>query len=693
MKAGKNGSFPLLQPPSKRRKTALVILAFIVTLYIALNWIVQPPAARATISNEFQNDNIKIEVPPIWIKGVSVEVRVVVDESLPKGSECILNGEYLSEKRLPCETGEEVVFGNVRSDDTGSQWISVKAGGYTGSSSIRVIHGLLTILPPLVAIGLALIFRQVLAALWVSIWLGAFIIFNWQPFTAVARSIDHYIIGAMADPDDAAMLVFIIFMGGMIGMIARSGGIQGIVDLIARRATSEKSGQISTFLMGMFIFFDDYANTIIVGTTMRPITDRLKISREKLSYIVDSTAAPVASIFPISTWIGYEVGLINRALDSIGSTESGYMVFLESILYRFYPIFALALVIIVSLTGRDFGPMARAERRAQTEGKPLRDGAMPMSGVETRKLDPPENAPRRWYNAVIPLFAVIGVTFGGLWVNGMQSLGDAGYQEVVAQSGEYGAIWGKVFTLGQVYSAAAPNIVLAWASLAGCIITVFMVTTQRILSIGESMQAWLHGVESMVIAIVVLLLAWSLGQVCRDLHTAEYLTHSLAGVLSPRLLPVITFIIAAGISFATGTSYGTMAILIPLVIPIANRLGADAGFAPADLHLVLVGVVSSVLAGAVFGDHCSPISDTTIMSSMACSADHVDHVRTQLPYALLAGCVGMILGDIPAAYGLNPIVSILLGIGVMVVFLYFAGSRVEGTSTAGDEEKAKRSEE
>jgi Na+/H+ antiporter NhaC len=662
-------------------------------LLIVLSGILPSGVTYADIDSAVVSSRIDISGPGLWIKGVSADVRVAVRGTLPSGSECSLKAEdgFITEMRLPCRTGEPVFFKDIKAGKTGRRSLLIEAGDLTESMEIRVIHGWWTILPPLVAIGLALIFRQVLAALWVSIWLGAFIIYNWQPFTAVARSIDHYIIGAMADPDDAAMLVFIIFMGGMIGMIARSGGIQGIVDLIARRATSEKSGQISTFLMGMFIFFDDYANTIIVGATMRPITDKLRISREKLSYIVDSTAAPVASIFPISTWIGYEVGLINRALDSIGSTESGYMVFLESILYRFYPILALALVIMVSLTGRDFGPMARAERRARIEGKPLRDGAMPMSGIETGKLDPPENAPRRWYNAVIPLFVVIGVTFGGLWVNGMQSLGDAGYQEVVAQSGEYGAAWSRVFILGQVYSAAAPNIVLAWASLAGCIITVFMVATQRILSIGESMQAWLHGVESMVIAIVVLLLAWSLGQVCRDLHTAEYLTHSLAGVLSPRLLPVITFIIAAGISFATGTSYGTMAILIPLVIPIASRLGADAGLAPADLHLVLVGVVSSVLAGAVFGDHCSPISDTTIMSSMACSADHVDHVRTQLPYALLAGCVGMILGDIPAAYGLHPIISILLGIGVMVVFLYFAGSRVERSDNKKEQE-IKRSE-
>ena len=584
-----------------------------------------------------------------------------------------------------CEPGKTTAFRKFKVKASGITNMTVKFGGHEASVSVRFIHGLLTLVPPLVAITLALAFRQVLAALWVSIWLGGLIIYNWKPLTAVARSIDHYIIGAMADRDSAAMLVFIIFIGGLIGMIARSGGIQGIVEVIAKRATSARRGQIATFLMGVLIFFDDYANTVIVGATMRPITDRLRISREKLSYIVDSTAAPVASIFPISTWIGYEVGLINRALDGIGSGESGYMVFLESVLYRFYPLLALALVFLTGITGREFGPMLRAERRSRLKGKPLAEGAIPMSSLETRNIDPPEGKPRRWYNAILPLAIVVMITFIGLWINGKDSLGEAGMEEVRARAVEltvqndYGsvraAVMSRVYILGQVYSAATPNIVLAWAALTGCIVTVLMVTFQRILSLGEAMQAWLGGAESMLIAVVILLFAWSLGEVCRDLHTAEYLTASLAGVLSPRMLPALTFLIASGISFATGTSYGTMAILIPLVIPIANRLGLDAGFGPEELHLIMIGVVSSVLAGAVFGDHCSPISDTTIMSSMASSADHVDHVRTQLPYALLAGGIGVVLGDIPTAYGLNPFISIILGIGAMIGFLYIFGKK------------------
>jgi len=615
--------------------------------------------------------------PGLMIKGVDFKARVDFDKKLPEGTKCALSGPGI-DRKVPCK-GKSVSFGELKFNETGRYRLGITAGGEFREVKIRVIHGLWTVLPPLLAIGLALLFRQVVAALWVSIWLGAFIIYDWRFFTAIARSVDHYIINAMADPDQAAMLVFIIFIGGMIGMIARSGGIQGIVEILAKRATSPRRAQVSTFFMGLFIFFDDYANTIIVGSSMRPITDRLKVSREKLSYLVDSTAAPVASIFPISTWIGYEVGLIDSALSSIGSTESGYMVFLESVLYRFYPILALALVVLIGLTGRDFGPMLRAEKRAR-KGRPLRDGALPMASLESKKLDPPEGKPRRWINAVVPLAFVIGITFFGLWVNGKAALGSAGYERVVAESASYGAILAKVYILGQVYSEASPNIVLAWASLAGCIITAIMVTVQRIVSMGEAMNAWLSGVESMVIAIVVLLFAWSLGQVCEDLHTAEYLTTSLSGVLSPRVLPVLTFLLSCVISFSTGTSYGTMAILMPLVIPIGNELAAGAGFSAADTHVILVGSVSSVLAGAVFGDHCSPISDTTIMSSMATSSDHIDHVRTQIPYALLAGAAGVLLGDIPSAFGLSPLISIALGIVAMAVFLYVFGQKIDKKS-------------
>lgn len=683
-----NKRAPRPSSPALRAGAALLALS---SLFLLLFHFFSGPARAEEGGPEAPEFLLSASAPRALLKDIGFELELKFEGEAEGPVVCEVSGpEGLV--RVPCPPGETVSV-PITLSEAGRSVVRVQALELDSSRalagaevSLRALHGLWTILPPLIAIGLALLFRQVVAALWVSVFLGALILYDFRPLVAIARSIDHYIIGAMADFDHAAMLVFIIFMGGMIGMIARGGGIQGVVELIARRATSPRRGQTATFFMGLFIFFDDYANTIIVGNSMRPISDRLRISREKLSYIVDSTAAPVASIFPISTWIGYEVGLIDSALRMIESADSGYMVFLESIMFRFYPILALALVLMIALTGRDFGPMARAERRARLKGKPLRDGALPMTSLESRKLEPPEGKPRRWFNALIPLVAVILITFIGLWVNGKANLSAAEFEKITTEAADYG-LWAKVYMVGQVYSQAAPNIVLAWASLLGCIITVVLVSGQRILSLAEAMQAWLSGVESMVIAIVVLLFAWSLGQVCQDLHTALYLTQSLSGVLSPRALPVITFLLACLISFATGTSYGTMGILIPLVIPIAHELGIEAGLPPADQRLILVGVVSSVLAGSVFGDHCSPISDTTIMSSMACSADHVDHVRTQVPYALLAAAVGVALGDIPAAFGLNPLISIALGIAVLLGVLYLFGSRVDRNKKTGDYEE------
>jgi len=623
--------------------------------------------------------SLDIDCPSLWVKGPASSIVLRARGMEPERE--IFYQIYLDDEG-PIQSGEIKGSGffdlePISFESTGLHTLTLKAGEFSAETDVRVIHGALSLLPPLLAIFLALVFRQVLAALWLAIWLGAFIVYDWHPLAAIARSIDHYLVQAMADPDHAGMLMFIIFMGGLIGVISKSGGIHGIVEILARKATSPRRGQFATWAMGMFIFFDDFTNALIVGNAMRPITDKLRISREKLSYIVDTTAAPVACMFPISTWVGYMVGLINAALVSVGIAESGYILFIKSIPYMFYPAMAFFLVGLIAILGRDIGPMLRAEQRARKEGKVLRDGALPLASLDPEIIHPPEGAPHRWYNAVVPLLVMIVVTFIGLWVHGIQRIGPERYTEVLANAAESGWLGGKVYILGMVFSSASSITVLCWSILTGCLVAIGMVVGQRILTLSQSMSAWLAGVKSMVIAIVILLFAWSLGSVCADLHTAEYVTHAVSGLLSPHLVPVIVFLIACGISFATGTSYGTMAILIPLAIPIAHRLSELACFNAGDSHIILVGTISSVLAGSVFGDHCSPISDTTIMSSMAASADHVDHVRTQLPYAILAAGIGMFLGDIPTAYGMSPWITWALGIIIMVVVLLVFGKKVD----------------
>lgn len=523
-----------------------------------------------------------------------------------------------------------------------------------------VLPGWVSLLPPLLAIGLALWARQVIVALFAGVWLGATFVFDLNPLAGLLHALDHYLIQALADPDHAAIVMFSMTLGGMVGVISKAGGTQGIVELVSRWAKGRRGAQLATWALGVFIFFDDYANTLVVGNTMRPFTDRMRVSREKLSYIVDSTAAPVASVALISTWVGFQVGLIDSAFEAIGFHTDAYVTFLRSIPYSFYSILAIVFVALVGWMLRDFGAMWKAEHRAVHHGKALRDGAQPISDAAALDGVSGDDVPLRWLNAVLPVGTMIVVTIGGLYVSGRLALG--------AQAA--GA------RLGEIFGAADSFDVLMWASFTAALTAILLAVGQRILSLGKALEAWLTGARAMVLAMVILVLAWSIGKVCQDLHTADFVIHWAGKFLSARLLPVLTFVVAAFVSFSTGTSWATMAILIPIVVPMADKLASAQGLAAGPTDTVLLGTIGAVLSGSVFGDHCSPISDTTIMSSMASAADHIDHVRTQMPYALLVAAVAALLGYVPAAFGLSPVVGIVGGTLVLAAFLRFVGKPV-----------------
>ena len=519
---------------------------------------------------------------------------------------------------------------------------------------IHVLPGWTSLLPPLAAILLAVAFRQVVLALLVGVWLGAVLVFHTDPFTGLLRTADTYIIGSLLDSGHLTVLVFSFLLGGMLGVIHRMGGTRGLVALVSPWARSPRSGQLSTWIMGILVFFDDYANTLLVGTTMRPVTDRLRISREKLAYIVDSTAAPVASIALISTWIGVEVGLIQDAFAGAGIPGDPFAAFVASLPYRFYPIFALVFGFLVALTGRDFGPMLRAERRARGKGEVLRPGAMPLADFDNAALEPPADQPHRWLNAAIPVGVVVAGVLLFIYLGGRKAALAAG----------------KPLDLKTVVGSADSYSALLWASFLGSLTALLLAVGQRILSLNQAVEAWLHGAKSLYLAAVILTLAWSIGMITRQMDTAGYLVHLFGETLSPHWIPVLVFLASGTTSFATGSSWSTMAILMPLVIPLAHRM------APGDA-LLLSGTISSVLAGSVWGDHCSPISDTTVLSSMASSSDHVDHVNTQLPYAITVAVVGMLVGDIPTAFGLPFWVSWVVGAGILWVLLRTLGRKPE----------------
>ena len=530
--------------------------------------------------------------------------------------------------------------------------------------TIRTIPGWSTLLPAVSAILLALAFRQVVPALLFGIWIGAWVIHD-GPLTGLLRTIDGYVSQSLANDNNASIILFTLLLGGMVGVISRSGGTLGLVEVLAPRATNSRRGQIVTWLMGFVVFFDDYANTLLVGNTMRPVTDRLRISREKLAYIVDSTAAPVASLALVSTWIGYEISLIGNSLDALGSERDPYSVFLQSLPYNFYPILALVFGLLVASSLRDFGPMLKAERRA-AGGKLFSDTAMPLGDFDAAALAPLEGKPRRWINAVIPVVLVLIVTFVSLWYTGRQALagdplGTAAFSELGAEG------------VRSVFASADAFKSLLYGSFVGSLSALLLALVQRILTLGEGMVAWVNGMKSLMTAMVILILAWSIGSVCADMGTANFLVGALSDALDPRILPALIFVLAAVTAFATGTSWATMAILLPLAVPSAVGVAQAAGFDPAAAHRILLGSISAVLAGALFGDHCSPISDTTVMSSMSSGCDHVDHVRTQLPYALLVGGVAIVLGYIPAGFGVSPLLCLVAASLALFVLLRWFG--------------------
>lgn len=520
-------------------------------------------------------------------------------------------------------------------------------------------HGWVSVLPPALAIGLALAFRQVIPALLAGVWIGAWAVHGFGPaglVTGTLETFDTHILGALANADHASVILFTLLVGGLVGIISRNGGMQGIVERVVGFARNVRRASMTTVALGVAIFFDDYANTLVVGNTMRPITDRLSISREKLAYLVDSTAAPIACIALVTTWVGYEVGLIRDAVAGIeGLDANAYMIFLNSIAYSFYPLFALALVFAVVILGRDFGPMRAAEQRARSGGgvKP-KASASPATGSHEDEIRAREDIPHRAINALLPIVVLVAGVIGGMFLTG---------------SGE---------TLRQIVGSADPYKSLIWGSMLGGLTAAALSLTQRVLSLSEVVESWYQGARGMLYAIFILVLAWALSGVTDALGTAHFLVELIGDRLHPGLMPTLVFVLAAATAFATGSSWGTMGILLPLMVPLSWALMVSHGMAGEDLT-VLYATVAAVLGGAVWGDHCSPISDTTILSSMASRCDHIEHVRTQLPYALFAGLIAIAAGTLPAGFGIPWWICLPAGGVVVVIGLWLLG---RGVSTA-----------
>ncbi len=567
-------------------------------------------------------------------------------------------------------TGTDLV---VRMDLSGDSPTVEAKYGIDGPSPILVAHSRSPIrpaalYPALAAIILAFATGKVIISLGVAVLLGAALATGANPAEMASHAARSYFWEAtFTDTFKLWIIVFTCCLLGLVSLASRAGGIQGIVDVIAGRVRSAKGAQRATAAMGLAVFFDDYANTVLVGSTMRALSDRLRIAREKLAYLVDSTAAPIAGVALISTWIGFEIGLLSDAARAVGMEQDGYSLFLHALPFRFYCLFALVLVAVVVITGRDYGPMLRAEERAAHDGTVIRPGARPLSGgLDSDNYgQADESAPHMAHVALVPILTVlIGTVLGLFWDGG-------GFEAGVGALASFSA-WRDAFG-----NAENSTFVMAAATLLGSALLFSIVLARRLLPVGETIRAYARGVRYMGPAVVILILAWAIGAVCNDLGADFLLVAVLGDAVPPLVVPLVVFLLAAVVAFSTGTSWGTMGIIIPVAVPLSFHIGG------APLTFV---TMAAVLDGAIFGDHCSPISDTTVMSSIATGSDHMDHVRTQAPYALTSMTAAALFGYLWFGWGLPWWVGIAIGTAALVVFVRFAGRNArEGLTTCPKE--------
>lgn len=529
-----------------------------------------------------------------------------------------------------------------------------------------ITYGFLTMLPPLVAIILAFLTRNVIFSLFMGIFTGTFMvnITGSNVFVAFFNAfvdMSEKMVGSLADSWNAGIVLQVLTIGGMIAVITKMGGPRAIAQKLAKRAKTPASAQIYTWIMGFFIFFDDYANSLIVGPIMRPVTDKLKVSREKLAFIIDSTAAPIAGLALISTWVGYELSLIKDAYAILGQPEvNAFAVFVETLPYRFYNILMLAFVFFSAYTLREFGPMHKAALRAHETGHVSNPKSKGVMNQENSFMLPKDGVEYSIYNAIIPIFVLILVAIVGFYLNGLSSLEGEVLKAVEAAPYSF-------YAIRECFGSADASVVIFEAALLASLVAIGMGLQQKIFNIHDAIETWVFGAKALVITAVILILAWSLSAVMKEVGTAHYLVTVLSHSTPQFILPSIIFILGSIISFSTGTSYGTMGILMPLTIPLASAVGINTGLEGTDLHSYIVLNIGAVLTGAIFGDHCSPISDTSILSSMAASCDHMDHISTQMYYAIFVGAVAVLFGYLPAAFGVP--VYILLPLGLLVIFL------------------------
>lgn len=463
----------------------------------------------------------------------------------------------------------------------------------------------LSILPPLLAIILAILTRKIYISLISGIWFGWFILTKWnffKSFLGTAKTL----LNVFSSPSKTYVIIFSALVGSLIALTQASGGVEGFVNLITRKKViNRKYAQLLSWFIGIIVFIESSITSLVVGTSSRPLYDKLKIPREKLAYICDSTAAPVCILIPLNAWGAYIIGLLEEQ-----QINYPIRLLINAIPLNFYAWFTLLMVLFIILTEKDFGPMKKAEIRAKQEGKVLGDGAKPVVSSKLINIKPDLKVKPKAINMLIPIAIMIIMMPLALYVTGNGN--------ILAGSGSFSVLFS--------------------VSIAIFITSIFYLI-QGILNMKEILTYIIKGIIGLIPLASLMVLAFSIGETCNKLGTGLYVSHLVTRAINPTVLPALLFASSAFVAFATGTSWGTYAIMVPIGLPSALSLNINPSLA-----------LAAVLGGGVFGDHASPISDTTLIASMASASDHIDHVNTQLPYALttasLAFFVYLLIGFI-----------------------------------------------
>jgi Na+/H+ antiporter NhaC len=578
-----------------------------------------------------------------------------------------------------------------------SSEITFKPQNQTNIYSIKIRHlpDWLSIIPPLLAIALSLIFHEVITSLFLSVFVGVLLLIGFEfsnVIPAFFRVIDSYILEVLRDSKHLSLISFAFMVGGMIALIAKNGGLTGLVNKISAIAHSSRSAQLTTLFLSLTIFFDNYVNILIVGNTMRPITDKYKVSREKLAFIVSTTAASAASLAFFTTWTGAEMVYVHDAASYLRLGNSAFSIFFKSLQYAYYPIFMLILSFALIVSKKDFNKMADAEVNARSAGiKNEQNDKSIEKNIErdiVEILHPESQNGGRWINAAFPLAVLFISAIAGLILTGTENI----YQKMLGKgipitSQNLSSVWKHLYEFdnknisffqkfGELLGNGDFYIALLWSSFSSLLTAFLLTLLHKNLSLKRTTEIMIHGFRVMLSAIIILIFSWSLAEITEDLHATEYLSSVITGYIKPSLLPFVSFLLAATFAFSTGSVWGAMAILYPLLVPVSWMISASSGLSISETESITYNVIATILSGSVFGIHCSPVSDSTIMSSIASDCNHIQHIKTQLPYAATIALISILVFFF-SLINFHWFFNLSLGTALILLIIKFSGKRVE----------------